>query len=149
MKTLIFAIAIMISASFALADEVRFVSEHNPGTYSAAPVNQFAAPGQDLNAERFGQLQKDLSKAQTTLANLSEKMRDNGHDQRYKRQIQNIKVEMKSLGYNDTGVPAPMPTGGGIYTPRYREPPLSSFTTPGMTAPVAGTPEAAHQDHPQ
>ena len=149
MKTIIFAIVILISASFGLADEDTFAFDHSTGTYSATPVNQLAAPGQDLNAERFRQLQKDLSKAQTTLANLSAKMRDNGHDHRYKRQIEKIKAEMKSLGYHDTGVPAPIPSGDGIFMPRYREPPISSFTTPGMTTPLPGTPDAAHQDHPQ
>lgn len=149
MTTCIFAILLLLSDASALADEVRFAFDHSTGTYSAAPVNPPVAPGQDPGAERFTHLQKDLSTAQTTLANLSQKMRDNGHDARYKREIQKIKAEMKSLGYHDTGVPPPIPTGGGIYTPTYREPPISSFTTPERTTPAAGSPGAVRQDHPR
>jgi TolA-binding protein len=140
MKTYLLIIVFVITAAIALADEVMVVYDHSTGTYSAQPVNQLVTPGQDPGAERFAQLQKQLSSAQTALANLSVKMRDNGHDQRYKRRIKQIKAEMKSLGYNGTGVPAPIRTGGGIYTPKYTEPPISSFTTPGRTAPAHITP---------
>jgi len=47
---------------------------------------------------------------------------------------------MKSLGYNGTGVPAPYLTGDGIFTPKYTEPPIASFTTPGRTAPAQSGP---------
>ena len=127
----------MLTAAIALADEVEVVYEHSTGTYSVVTVKQLAAPGQDPNAERLAQLQKKLSTAQTTLANLSVKMRDNGHDTKYKRQIKQIKAEMKSLGYIGTGVPAPIYAGPGIYTPKYREPPISSFTNPLRIAPAA------------
>ncbi len=127
----------MLTAAIALADEVVVVYEHSTGTYSVVPVNQLAAPGQDPNAERFAQLQKKLSTAQTKLANLSDKMRDNGHDHKFKRLIKQIKAEMKSLGYIGTGVPIPIRTGDGINIPKYRELPISSFTTPLRIAPAA------------
>jgi len=140
MKTYLLIIVFGLTAAISLADEVGVIYDHGTGTYSAQPAHQLVTPGQDPSAERFAQLQKQLSSAQTTLANLSVKMRDNGHDQRYKRQIKQIKAEMKSLGYIGTGVPDPIRTGGGIYTPKYREPPISSFTTPGRTAPAQRTP---------
>jgi TolA-binding protein len=140
MKTYLLIIVCVLTAAIALADEARVVYDHSTGTYSAQPVNQLATTGQDPGAERFAQLQKQLSSEQTALANLSGKMRDNGHDQKYKRRIQRIKAEMKSLGYSGTGVPAPIRTGDGIYTPKYREPPVSSFTTPVRTAPTQKTP---------
>ena len=133
-------IVFVLTAAIAMANEARVVDDHSTGTYSAQPVNQLATTGQDPGAERFAQLQKQLSSEQTALANLSGKMRDNGHDQRYKRRIKQIKAEMKSLGYSGTGVPAPIRTGDGIYTPRYSEPPISSFTTPERTTPAQKTP---------
>ena len=136
MKNSLLIIVFMLTAAIALADEVEVVYEHSTGTYSVVTVKQLAAPGQDPNAERLAQLQKKLSTAQTTLANLSVKMRDNGHDTKYKRQIKQIKAEMKSLGYIGTGVPAPIYAGPGIYTPKYKEPPISSFTTPLRIAPA-------------
>jgi TolA-binding protein len=140
MKTHLLIIVFVSTAAIALADEVKAVYGHSTGTYSAQPVNQPVTPGQDPGAERFAQLQKQLSSAQTTLANLSVKMRDNGHDQKHIRRIKQIKAEMKSLGYSGTGVPAPIRTGGGIYTPKYSEPPVSSFTTPERTTPAQKTP---------
>ena len=136
MKTYLLIIVFVLTAAIALAGEVPVVSDHSTGTYSVVPINQVAAPGQDPTAERFAQLQKQLNTAQTKLSNLSVKMRDNGHDHRYKIRINQIKTEMKSLGYNGTGVPAPYLTGDGIFTPKYTEPPISSFTTPGRTAPA-------------
>jgi TolA-binding protein len=140
MKTYLLTIVFVLTAAIAMADEVEVMYDHSTGTYSAVPINQLATPVQDPTAERFTQLQIQLNTKQTTLANLSAKMRDNGHDHRLKKQIKQIKAEMKSLGYNGTGVPAPIRTGDGIYTPKYTEPPISSFTTPGRTAPAQGTP---------
>lgn len=137
MKNYLLIIVFMLTATNVLADEVVVVCEHSTGTYSVVTVKQLAAPGQDPYAERFLQLQNKLSAAQTTLANLSVKMRDNGHDGRYKRLIKQIKAEMKSLGYIGTGVPAPIWTGPGIYTPKYRQPPIPSFTTPPRITPAA------------
>ena len=137
MKNALLVIVFMLTAATVLAHEVVVVYEHSNGTYSVVTVKQLAAPGQDPNAERLAQLQKKLSRAQTTLLSLGEKARDNGHDQRYKRQIKQIKAEMKSLGYIGTGVPAPIRTGYGDFGPRYREPGISSFTTPPRIAPAA------------
>ena len=137
MKTYLLIIVLVLTAAITLADGGPVVYDHSPGTYSALPVKQLATPGYDPSAERFAQLQKQLSKAQTSLANLSAKMRDNGHDHRLKRKIKEIKAEMKSLGYIGTGVPAPIYAGPGIYTPKYKEPPISSFTTPLRIAPAA------------
>lgn len=137
MKNTLLIIVFMLTAAVALADEVVVVYEHSTGTYSVVTVKQVAAPGQDPHAERFAQLQKKLSTAQTALANLSVKMRDNGHDHKIKRRIKQIKAEMKSLGYIGTGVPEPIWTGPGIYMQKYREPPLSSFTSPPRITPAA------------
>ena len=140
MKIYLLTIVFVLTAAMATADEVEVIYNHSTGTYSAVPINQLATPGQDPIAERFAQLQKQLNTAQTSLSNMSAKMRDNGHDHRLKKKIKQIKAEMKSLGYIGTGVPAPIRTGDGIYTPKYTEPPISSFTTPGRTAPAQGTP---------
>ena len=146
MKTYLLIIALVLTSAIALADEGPVNYDHGTGMYSAAPVTQPATSGQDPTAERFVQLQKQLSAAQTGLANLSVKMRDNDHDTQYIRKIKKIKAEMKSLGYNGTGVPAPIICGDGIFQPKYCAPPISSFTIPGRTMPTPKTPDATYYD---
>ena len=146
MKTYLFIFVLVFASAIGLADEGPVTYDQGTGIYPAAPVIQPATPGQDPTAERFVQLQKQLSTTQTGLANLSVKTRDNDHDTKYVRKIKKIKTEMKSLGYNGTGVPAPVICGDGIFQPKYCAPPISSFTIPGRTMPTPRTPDATYYD---